>query len=120
VETHVEVRGVREVNSALRQIDRKLASEFGADLKVAAAPVVEAAKSKEQRWQGASVNTIRARRSGARVYVGQAAKKVTGLRGDFGALQMRQALIPALDEGAVEVFAAVDVVLDKYASEAGF
>ena len=119
METTVRVFGVAEVNRAFRQVDRSLASEFGADLKAAAAPVVAAAKAKE-RWQGASINTIRAKRAGARVYVEQSAKKVTGKRGDFGALQMRQALIPALDENAAEVFAGVELVLDKYADHAGF
>jgi len=115
----VRVYGVQEVNRAFRQVDRSLASEFGKDLKLAAEPVVRAAKAKE-RWQGASIGTIRAKRAGARVYVEQSAKKVTGKRGDFGALQMRQALIPALDENAAEVFAEVDHVLNKYADHAGF
>ena len=119
MDTTVRVYGVQEVNRAFRHVDRSLALEFGKDLKAAAAPVVAAAKAKE-KWQGASIGTIRAKRAGARVYVEQSAKKVTGKRGDFGALQMRQALIPALDENAAEVFAGVEIVLDKYANSAGF
>lgn len=115
----IRVQGVREVNAAFRKIDRKLASEFGNDLKKAAAPVVDAAKQKE-KWQGASIGTIRAKRTGARVFVEQSARKVTGLRGDYGALQMRDALIPALDENTAEVFGEVEKVLNHYASSAGF
>ncbi len=116
----IHVHGVREVNRAFRQIDRQLAKEFGGDLKDAAAPVVSSAKGKVTRYQGAKVSTIRARRAGARVYVEQSAKKVTGLRFDFGALQMRTVLIPALDENANQVFDAVEHVLNKYANSAGF
>lgn len=116
----VRVEGVREVNAAFRKIDKKLAREFGNDLKKAAAPVVETARQKETKWQGASVGTIRAKRSGPRVFVEQSARKKTGKRSDFGALQMREALVPALDEETTEVFALVTVVLDKYANSAGF
>ena len=119
METTVRVYGEREVIAAFRKIDTDLVKRFGNDLKLAAEPVVKGTKAKE-KWRGASIGTIRAKRAGARVYVEQSAKKVTGKRGDFGALQMRQALIPALDENAAEVFAGVELVLDKYADHAGF
>lgn len=116
----VRVYGAKETARAFRQIDRQLATDFGNELKNAAAPVVDATKSNEARWRGASIGTIRAKRAGARVFVEQSARKVTGDRGDFGALQMRQALIPALDEKADEVFAEVEHVLNRYAAEGGF
>ncbi len=116
----VRVHGLREVNAAFRKVDSSLAREFGNDLKKAAAPVVAAARSKETRWRGASINTIRAKRSGPRVFVEQSARKKTGLRGDFGALQMRSALEPALDERANAVFTEVELVLNRYANSAGF
>ena len=113
------MQGVREVNAAFRKIDKKLANEFGNDLKKAAAPVVDAAKQKE-KWQGASIGTIRAKRSGPRVYVEQSARKKDGKHGNYGSLQMREALIPALDENTAEVFNEVEKVLNRYASSAGF
>jgi hypothetical protein len=116
----LRVHGLREVNAAFRKIDSSLAKEFGNDLKKAAAPVVETAKAKETRWRGASINTIRAKRSGPRVFVEQSARKKTGLRGDFGALQMRSALEPALEENTNQVFTEVERVLNHYASSAGF
>jgi hypothetical protein len=116
----VRVFGARETARAFRQIDRQLATNFGNDLKNAAAPVVSSAKGKVSRYQGASIGTIRAKRAGARVYVEQSAKKVTGDRADFGALQMRTVLIPALDENADEVFNEVEHVLNRYAAEGGF
>ena len=115
----IRVQGTREVMAAFRKVDKSLAKQFGDDLKKAAAPVVQDAKAK-QRWQGASVNTIRAKRSGARVFVEQSARKVTGLRADYGALQMRESLVPALEENTAEVFAEVEHVLNQYANSAGF
>ena len=116
----IRVHGIREVNAAFRQIDKKLAREFGNDLKKAADPVVQGARSKETRWAGAKIETIRAKRSGPRVFVEQSAHKVTGKRPDFGALQMAEALVPALDEASGEVFDSVEQVLNKYAKSAGF
>ncbi len=115
----VRVYGIKEVNRAFREIDKDLAVQLGNDLKEAAAPVVSAAKGKE-KWRGASINTIVARRTGLRIFVYQNARKVTGRRGDYGALQMKQALIPALDESADEVYSHVERVLDRYANGAGF
>jgi hypothetical protein len=119
VNATVRVQGVREVQKAFRGVDRSLAAEFGQDLQKAAEPVAQAARAKE-KWQGASINTIRTRRRGVNIYVEQSARKVTGLRGDYGALQMRQALEPALDENSGKVFSEVASVLDKYANREGF
>lgn len=115
----VRVVGVAEVQRAFRSIDSKLARDFGNDLKKAAEPVAEATKAKE-KWQGASIATIVTRRSGTNIYVVQNARKVTGLRGDYGALQMRQALEPALAENTGKVFSEVNRVLDEYANSSGF
>lgn len=116
----VRVQGIREVSAAFRQVDRALMRQFGDDLKKAAEPVAELARGKVTRYRGAKVSSIRAKRSGSNVYVEQGAKKVTGRRGDFGSLQMRTVLIPALDEKSGEVFQAVTRALDGYANSAGF
>jgi hypothetical protein len=116
----VRVHGIREVNAAFREIDKKLAKEFRVDLKKAATPVVQEAQRLETRWRGASIGTIRAKSSGPRVFVEQSAKKRTGLRPDFGALQMRSALVPALEDKRDVVFNEVEKVLDHYAHSAGF
>ncbi len=116
----VRIHGLREVNAAFRKVDTKLVREFGNDLKKAALPVVEQTQQLEQQWAGASISTIRARRSGPTVYVEQSARKKTGLRGDFGALQMRAALEPALEDKSDIVFREVEHVLNHYANSAGF
>jgi hypothetical protein len=116
----IRVHGVRETAAAFRAVDAKLARQFGNDLRQAAEPVAASARDKVTRYAGASVNTIRPKRSGARVFVEQSARKVTGRRGDYGALQMRTVLEPALDERAPEVFDEVDRVLNEYARAGGF
>jgi hypothetical protein len=117
---YVRVEGTKEVIRAFREIDKKLGTDFGNDLKRAAEPVVDSAKGKIGRYRGASLGTIRSRRRGGTVYVEQSKAKVTGQRGDFGALQMRKGLIPALDENEAQIYAAVTSTLDKYANSAGF
>jgi hypothetical protein len=120
VATTVRVHGIREVTAAFRKIDGELAKRFGSDLKKAAEPVAEESRRTVTRYRGASVGTIRAKQSGARVFVEQSARKVTGHRGDFGALQLRNVLEPALEDQSDHVFAEVERILDKYSSAAGF
>lgn len=116
----IRIEGGNKVIRAFREVDGDLARKFGNDLKKAADPVVEATKQKEGRWRGASIRTIRSRRRGFNIYVEQSARKVTGLRGDFGQLQMRDALVPALEENTTKVAREVESVLDQYAEAAGF
>lgn len=115
----VRVRGLRETVSAFRKYDRALGTELRNELKKAAEPVAASARSKVTRWQGASTK-IAPRASGASVFVRQNARKVTGRRGDFGALQMRRAFIPALQENEEKVLSEVEDALDRFASSAGF
>ncbi len=116
----VRVSGLRELQSAFRKIDRHLVSDFGNDLKKLAEPVARTARAKVTRYAGASVSTIRPRRSGLTVYVEQSARKVTGRRGDFGALQMRTVLEPALDEHSDQIMEGADDLLGRWAGDAGF
>ncbi len=53
------------------------------------------------------------------VAVQQSARKVTGLRGDFGALQMRKALIPASQSKLDEIEREMERALDDLAREFG-
>ncbi len=50
----------------------------------------------------------------------QRARRTTGTRPDFGALQMRKVLIPALDDNEREILAGVEHMLDKLEREHGF
>ena len=50
------------------------------------------------------------------VAVEQALRKTTGIHPEFGALQMRRALVPALDENKDETAVALDVAFDRIAA----
>lgn len=115
----VRIRGLRELNRSLQKANKGAAKSVRDGLKEAAWPIVEAAKAKETRWGGASIGTIGPRASVRGVFVTQRARKVTGNRGDFGALQMRQAFIPALEENREEVFVAVEHAIDHLLDAAG-
>ncbi len=49
------------------------------------------------------------------VFVVQSLRKTTGLRPDYGALQMRQALLPALENADAKIAERFEVALDKIA-----
>lgn len=116
----VRVTGLRETLSALNKINREAAKTVRNELKTAAEPVAATAREKLSRYPGASVKTIGPRAVTRGVYVTQRARKVTGLRGDFGALQMRRVLIPALAEHEDSIVKEVDDALSRLARSAGF
>jgi hypothetical protein len=82
-------------------------------------PVARSAASKLARWRGAST-AVRVHPLQKGVFVRQQAKKVTGLRGDFGALQMRDAFEPALDENQHRIVQDLDDAIDRFINHAGF
>jgi hypothetical protein len=117
--TTVRVKGLREVQRAFRQVDKSLGQDFKDELKKAGEPVARSAAAKLTRWRGASTN-VKVHVLGKGVYVRQQKRKVTGLRGDFGALQMRSAFIPALMENEDRIEREVEEALDRFINRAGF
>lgn len=116
----VRVRGLRETQRALNQVNRRAARAVRERLKKAAEPVAVSARERLSRYQGSSVQTISPRASGGNVFVTQRKKRVTGLRPDFGSLTMREALIPALHEHEDELVQEVEEALDDLGRLAGF
>jgi hypothetical protein len=116
----VRVKGLRELQSAFRRIDAEAATAVRKDLVETAQPVADAARGKISRYPGASLGTIRLRATTRSVFVTQGKRKVTGRRGDFGALQMRVGLIPALAENSDQIVRGVEQTLDRLASSNGF
>lgn len=115
----VHAKGLDEVIRGFTRLDKRLAKETRDELKKVAEPVLQAGRSKISRYQGAKVSSIRPRARGASVYVTQNARKVTGHRGDFGALQQRR-LDEALDENESKVERGVEDFLDRFTSSEGF
>lgn len=108
---------MKELQRALRQVDKSLERDLKDELKKAGEPVARSAASKLARWRGASTD-VRVHPLGKGVFVRQQARKVTGLRGDFGALQMRDAFIPALDENQHRIVADIEDALDRWIRQA--
>lgn len=109
----VRLRGLREFQRAISKASKESRKYVRDGLKEAARPVVESVKAKEGHWPGASIGTIGPKVTTRGVFVTQRARKVTGLRSDFGALQMTQAFIPALDENEDETVRQVERALDR-------
>lgn len=56
-------------------------------------------------------------RAGLRIDVEQSISRTTGLHPEFGALQMRQALLPSLGDKQDEIFADVEAALTRLAAK---
>lgn len=116
----VRIRGLGAAQRALSKVNQGAAKEVRDALKKAADPIVATAKVRLSRYAGASVGTIGPRVAARGVFVTQRAKRVSGLRPDFGALQMFDVLIPALDEHEGDVLKEVEDALDHLGRSAGF
>lgn len=119
-EQTVRVRGYREYVSSLNKVNKGAAKVVRAALREVAKPVAATAKSNLNQYPGISLGTIGPKVTTRGVAVTQRARKVTGLRPDFGSLQMTKGLIPALDEHADEVEAGADHALGILINSSGF
>jgi hypothetical protein len=114
----VKVRGLREVQRGVRKLSDSVGKDLTAELKTAAEPVAASARQKLTRYQGVSLN-VQPVALMASVRVRQQQRKVTGLRGDFGALQMRTAFRPALEENQERVVRNIEQVVNEFVDDAG-
>lgn len=108
----VQVKGLQEVVRGFNRCHRATSREIQKHLKLAAEPVAASGREKISRYTGASTGTISPRAAGASVFVTQRARKVTGLRPDFGALQQRR-LDEALNEKEDVIEQRVEQALDR-------
>jgi hypothetical protein len=115
----VRITGLQETVRAFNKLDRAVSREIQRELKKAAEPVETAGREKISRYAGASVGTIRPRAAGSSVWITQKARKVTGLRPDYGFLQQRR-LDEALNENEDKVEANLEDFLDRLTRSAGF
>jgi Ni,Fe-hydrogenase III large subunit len=116
----IRVRGYREVVRSLNVVSKETRAVVRAALAEAAWPVAADTKSRLSRYQGISLGTIGPAVRVSGVAVTQRARKVTGLRGDFGALQMTRGFLPALDANAEETYRGVELALDELIRSQGF
>lgn len=111
----LRVKGYREVNRALQRVDNGTRRAVLDGLKEAAGPVASDANRRLDRFQGIGPVVARATSSG--VFIRQSKRKKTGKRSDFGALQMRDGLIPAAESGEREMVDRVDNALGRLISK---
>ena len=121
---HIVVEGYAQLDRAFRKVSKEVDPESSArmrgEFKRAAEPVASSAAEKISRFEGASLQTIHPVATARGVFVVQDARKVSGLRGDFGNLQLRTGLEPALEENKELVLRGIEMALDRIGMEAGF
>ena len=115
------VKGQRELNSSFRRYERRVKYGLAKTLLAAAEIVAGQARGLFTRYDARSAGGFRPRvRRGALVVVEQRYRRTTGQHPYFGVLQMQRALLPAMVRNEAAVIRAVDHLLDRSASEAGF
>ena len=117
----VKVHGIKELGQALKRVDRELARELDDALKDAAQIVSDNARSRFSFIDSRSAGGFRPRIKGfGRVVVEQRKRKTTGQHPEFGSLQMRRALLPAMREDEPKVIEALEHMLDTLGRDNGF
>lgn len=117
----VRVKGLKELHRDFRKMSKELSKDLDKELKKAAEPVREEAASRFQAYSPSSASGFRVRTKGfGRVFVEQRKRRTTGKRPDYGSLQMRRALLPALGSKQDDVVKAVDRMLGRLGGEYGF
>lgn len=114
----VRVKGLTELNRALKRYDRDLQKQFDRQLLEAGKVVSDDARGRLAVASPYSAAGIRPRVRGfGRVVVEQSRRRTTGMRPDWGVHVMERALLPAVDDKQEEVVAHLEVMLDGLAGE---
>lgn len=116
----VKIEGLAELQKALRTMDKETAKELRKELKEAGDLVRSSAAGKFSRISPASAAGYKVRVRQRGVDVEQSLRRVTGLRPDYGALQLNIALLPALSENEDEVGRKAEEAVGRAARESGF
>ena len=120
-QTTIRVRGLRELERGLKKMGSDLPKEIDRELKEAAQIVAEEARARFAGISPRSAAGFRPRIKGfGSVFVEQSRRRTTGTRGDYGALQMKRALLPALGSKQGEVIERLDRMLGRLGGEHGF
>jgi len=117
----VVFKGGRELQRSLKRIGSEVARQMDAELRAGGEIVAELARNRFTMIDARSAAGFKSRTKGfGRVVVEQSRRRKTGLRPDFGKLQMRRALIPARSEGFDTVVRHLEGMLDRLGREEGF
>lgn len=109
------MKGLREFQAALRKADRETKRHVRAVWRKTAEPIRNLARAKFSGVDARVASKFRVAVRAAGVSVEQPARKTTGMRPNFGELQMRRALIPALEEKRDDYLDAMDNAAEEIA-----
>lgn len=113
----IRVKGLREFSRAAVKAEKQTKSIVKEHLGRAAEPVRREGQQLFERYDVKSASGFRVRvwGRGYGVFVEQSKRKRTGKRPDYGALQMKKALIPALDRKSDQVERELERAVDRLA-----
>lgn len=111
----VRVKGLREFQRATKQAPKDTRKELREAFRTVGNVVKDEAAQLFESVDARSAAGYKTRVRQRGVAVEQSLRRTTGKRPDFGSLQMREALLPALDAKAEEVEDAMEEALDKVA-----
>lgn len=108
-------RDVRKAEKDTRKVVRNRLREVGEVVRVDAA-------NRLQEYDDRSARGLKVRVRAAGIFVEQSLRKTSGLRPDFGELQMVQALLPSVQENEAEMVRQMEKAADDLADvvEGGF
>jgi hypothetical protein len=122
--TGVKVRGLRELNRAIKQVEKDLRKELRDGLKDVAEPVRstdEALASEKIRNIGPTWERMRVGVTTKMVYVAPKARRHGGSpRPNLAGLLMDKAMQPALDQHEGDVVNRIERMLDRVGDKNGF
>lgn len=111
----IKVTGLREFQRALAKADPVLKKQVREAFREVGDLVRRDAASRFAHIDTGSAGGFKVRVRQRGIAVEQSKRRVTGQRGDYGAMQMRRALLPALGENSNELDQELDRAIDKVA-----
>jgi hypothetical protein len=116
----IRVKGYRETARALSRVNKEAKATLYKGLREAASPIAADAAARLSGYAGMSTSTIKPSAQMRGVFVIQRKAKTTGLRPDFGSLQMRKGLLPALAAGQDSIESDVEKAFEALIVFNGF
>lgn len=116
----VRVTGLRELQAAFRKMDKELSKELRDNLREAGKIVQQEATSLFSGVDARSAAGYKVRVRAKGVAVEQSLGRTTGQHAQYGALQMKRALTPALEAKESAVVDRLEQMLDTIGNRAGF
>jgi hypothetical protein len=111
----VRIRGYKQFLRAVNRADKATKHAVKAELRRVGDAVKSDAAARLSQYDAGSAAGLRTRVRVRGVAVEQSLRKTTGLRPDYGALQMTRALLPAVRENEQRTEQAMEAAIDRVA-----